>query len=94
MSNILERFMLLTLISSLTHADELRGHEWYTRYQIIKGICEGLHHLHKEKHIIHLDLKPANIVLDDDMVPKISDFGLSRLDEKLHTMSAEQLLTL
>ncbi|VAH55078.1 unnamed protein product [Triticum turgidum subsp. durum] len=51
--------------------------EWTTCYKIIKGICEGLQYLH-EKHIIHLDLKPANILLDDNMVPKITDFGLSR----------------
>jgi len=47
------------------------------RYQLIKGICEGLHYLH-ENHIVHLDLKPGNILLDNDMVPKIADFGLSR----------------
>jgi len=43
---------------------------------MIRGICEGLQYLH-ENHIVHLDLKP-NILLDDKMVPKIADFGLSR----------------
>lgn len=57
--------------------DELRGLEWHMRYQIIKGICEGLQYLHK-KSIAHMDLKPANILLDDYMVPKITDFGVSR----------------
>ncbi|VAI81524.1 unnamed protein product [Triticum turgidum subsp. durum] len=70
--------------------DELRGLEWNTRYKIIRGICEGLHHLHKEKQIYHMDLKPDNILLDNDMVPKITDFGLSRLDEKSKTMSEER----
>jgi serine/threonine protein kinase len=51
--------------------------DWGTCYKIIKEICEGLHYLH-ENGIVHLDLKPANILLDDDMVPKITDFGLSR----------------
>ncbi|SPT20982.1 unnamed protein product [Triticum aestivum] len=51
--------------------------EWGTCYKIIKGICEGLQYLH-DNHIIHLDLKPANILLDDNMEPKIADFGLSR----------------
>ncbi|XP_066391523.1 probable serine/threonine-protein kinase PBL25 [Miscanthus floridulus] len=74
--------------------DELRGLDWHTRYQIIKGICEGLHHLHKENHIIHMDLKPSNILLDDQMVPKIIDFGLSRLDDKSRTMTVERLITL
>jgi coatomer subunit beta' len=56
--------------------------EWREHYEIIKGICDGLHYLHAI-HILHLDLKPANILLDDNMVPKIADFGLSRsFDEK------------
>ena len=58
----------------------MRGLEWHTRYEIIVGMCKGLLHLHKEKDVIHMDLKPANILLDDHMVPKITDFGLSRLD--------------
>ncbi|KAJ1274385.1 hypothetical protein BS78_05G057900 [Paspalum vaginatum] len=62
--------------------DSSQGLEWRTRYQIIKGICKGLHYLHQQ-HIVHLDLKPANILLDYNMVPKIADFGLSKcFDEK------------
>jgi serine/threonine protein kinase len=49
------------------------------RYEIIKGICHGLHYLHTECQIVHLDLKPENILLDDNMEPKITDFGMSRL---------------
>lgn len=60
--------------------DESKGLEWDTRYKIIKGICNGLEYLHEEMNIIHLDLKPANIMVDDDMVPKITDFGLARLN--------------
>ncbi|XP_039806607.1 uncharacterized protein LOC120670545 isoform X3 [Panicum virgatum] len=72
-------------------SDEASGLGWDTRYKIIEGICCGLHYLHEEwQHstpIIHMDLKPANILLDDNMVPKIADFGLSRLfsDEKTWT---------
>ncbi|XBI22797.1 hypothetical protein VPH35_063772 [Triticum aestivum] len=74
--------------------DELSRLEWNTRYQIIKQICHGLHYLHKEKTILHMDLKPDNILLDNNMVAKISDFGLSRLDEKSQTMDAKRCVTL
>ncbi|XP_044950147.1 protein PSK SIMULATOR 1-like [Hordeum vulgare subsp. vulgare] len=55
------------------------GLEWRIRYDIIKGVCSGLHYLHAECRIVHLDLKPQNILLDDSMVPKLADFGMSRL---------------
>ncbi|XP_020167963.1 uncharacterized protein [Aegilops tauschii subsp. strangulata] len=57
------------------------GHDWPTHYQIIKGTCEGLCYLHCgcERPILHLDLKPANILLDKRKNPKIADFGLSRI---------------
>ncbi|CAM0958881.1 unnamed protein product [Alopecurus aequalis] len=58
------------------------GLQWRDRYHIIKGICQGLHYLHK-KNIVHLDLKPRNILLDGNLVAKIVDFGLSRcFDDK------------
>jgi serine/threonine protein kinase len=55
--------------------------DWHMWFKIIKGICEGLKYMHKdlEEPIYHLDLKPDNILLDKDMVPKIADFGLSRI---------------
>ncbi|XP_044347327.1 uncharacterized protein [Triticum aestivum] len=72
--------------------DELRGLEWDTRYNIIKGICDGLEYLHMKKHIIHMDLKPANVLLDNHMVAKITDFGLARMDGNSHTTN--QVFTL
>ncbi|KAM0928545.1 hypothetical protein ACQ4PT_002545 [Festuca glaucescens] len=57
--------------------DATCGLNWRERYRIIKGITEGLLFLH-EIRILHLDLKPANILLDGHLVPKIADFGLSR----------------
>ncbi|KAM0839160.1 hypothetical protein ACQ4PT_060504 [Festuca glaucescens] len=51
---------------------------WHTRFKIIKGVCNGLLFLHRIP-IIHMDLKPENILLDQNMMPKIADFGLSRL---------------
>ncbi|VAI91851.1 unnamed protein product [Triticum turgidum subsp. durum] len=51
---------------------------WNLCFKIIKGISEGLKYLH-DVPINHLDLKPDNILLDDKMIPKIADFGISRL---------------
>jgi serine/threonine protein kinase len=41
------------------------------------GIAEGLHALH-QMNVIHRDLKPDNILLDEHMRPKLTDFGISR----------------
>ncbi|KAM0891672.1 hypothetical protein ACQ4PT_026242 [Festuca glaucescens] len=62
-------------------SDEYSGIDWRTRYGIIKGVCDGLKYLHHELKppMYHLDLKPANVLLDENMVPKVADFGLSRL---------------
>lgn len=60
--------------------------DWNTRLKIIKGICEGLRFLHTlPQPIIHLNLKPQNIMLDDNMVPKIADFGYSRIVDPTKT---------
>ncbi|KAM3206841.1 hypothetical protein ACQJBY_062172 [Aegilops geniculata] len=88
--NVRERLLCLEYVrnGSLDKhiTDELRGLEWETRYDIITGICKGLCHLREEKQIVHMDLKPANILLEDHMVPKITDFGLSRPNENSYTM--------
>ncbi|KAF2302934.1 hypothetical protein GH714_011345 [Hevea brasiliensis] len=78
--------------NSLAHA--LFGNEesqlkmdWQTRQRICVGIAKGLAFLHEESalKIVHRDIKAANILLDRDLNPKISDFGLAKLDEEENT---------
>ncbi|KAK9757231.1 hypothetical protein RND81_01G150200 [Saponaria officinalis] len=54
--------------------------DWLTRYKIALGVATGIEYLHMNNspRIVHRDLKPGNILLDDEMEPRISDFGLAK----------------
>lgn len=58
--------------------------DWNIRYRIALGVARAIAYLHEEclEWVLHCDIKPENILLEDDFCPKVSDFGLSKLTNK------------
>lgn len=68
-------------LDKFLYGDKRGTLSWRQRLEIIIGMARGLAYLHEQYHvcIIHRDIKPGNILLDDEFQAKISDFGLARL---------------
>ncbi|XP_071742648.1 G-type lectin S-receptor-like serine/threonine-protein kinase CES101 isoform X1 [Rutidosis leptorrhynchoides] len=78
-NNSLDFFLFVTRL--LTDPSKKGLLNWNNRFVIIDGIAQGLLYLHKfsRLRVIHRDLKASNILLDDYLKPKISDFGMAKL---------------
>ncbi|KAI8018713.1 putative receptor-like protein kinase [Camellia lanceoleosa] len=72
--------------------------DWKRTYAIIVGVAQGLLYLHERSHsvIIHYDIKPANILIDENWVPKIADFSTANLfpQDQMHVNISEAAGTL
>lgn len=70
-------------------SDEERNVDWKRHFNIIVGITQGILYLHEDFKfkIIYRDLKVGNIVLNDDMNPKISNFSMARIFDENQTQT-------
>ncbi|CAM0885727.1 unnamed protein product [Alopecurus aequalis] len=77
-------------LDDILHGNNMKPLNLVARLRIAAESADGLAYMHSKANtrILHGDVKPANILLDDDLVPKISDFGISRLipRDKEHTL--------
>ncbi|PPS06032.1 hypothetical protein GOBAR_AA14622 [Gossypium barbadense] len=86
-SKLQHRNLCLTIyeLHNLAKLDPVKQRllDWRKRFNIIEGISRGLLYLHRDSRlrIIHRDLKASNVLLDQDLNPKISDFGMARIFE-------------
>uniref|UniRef100_A0A0D3E521 Receptor-like serine/threonine-protein kinase n=1 Tax=Brassica oleracea var. oleracea TaxID=109376 RepID=A0A0D3E521_BRAOL len=78
---LIYEFMLNKSLDTFLFGKKKVEIDWPKRFNIIQGIARGLLYLHRDSRlrVIHRDLKVSNILLDEKMNPKISDFGLARM---------------
>ncbi|KAJ0976522.1 hypothetical protein J5N97_011996 [Dioscorea zingiberensis] len=75
------QFMSNGSLADLIFKGDQNRPDWKERFRIALDVARGINYLHEEceTHIIHCDIKPQNILMDDYWTAKISDFGLAKL---------------
>ncbi|XP_018673598.2 L-type lectin-domain containing receptor kinase SIT2 [Musa acuminata AAA Group] len=68
-------------LEKFLHDQAMPTLDWATRFRIIKGVASGLLYLHEdwEQVVIHRDIKASNVLLDNELIGRLGDFGLARL---------------
>lgn len=76
------------------HTNQKIEMDWNVRYEIAVGAAKGLEYLHHgcEKPVIHRDVKSSNILLDEEMKPKIADFGLAKIVQTEKVMDSMHII--
>lgn len=84
---MLSRYVIFIKFTNIGPEEEQIKLDWSIRQKICVGIARGLAYLHEESRlkVVHRDIKATNVLLDKDLNPKISDFGLAKLDEEDNT---------
>jgi serine/threonine protein kinase len=68
--------------------------DWKVRQSIILGIARGMLYLHEDSclKVIHRDLNASNVLLDNKMNPKISDFGMAKIFEERNEVNTGRIV--
>ncbi|ESQ37626.1 hypothetical protein EUTSA_v10002354mg [Eutrema salsugineum] len=80
---IIYEFLENGSLDKFISSNKASGMDWSALYGIALGVARGLEYLHNgcRERIVHFDIKPHNVLLDDNLCPKVSDFGLAKLCE-------------
>jgi serine/threonine protein kinase len=81
------RYLIFIKLKNIGPEEERIKLDWLLRQKICVGIARGLTFLHEESRlkVVHRDIKATNVLLDNDLDPKISDFGLAKLKDDGYT---------